>query len=151
MYTLLRIVPPAWFFFFLLLGLLVHFFVPAAHVITLSYPIVGIALLVAGLVFTMYSSSLFAKEKTEILPTSVTNRMLITYGPFHYSRNPMYLGLVIGLLGAAMWVGTLPVYLATIFYFCVLNFAFIPFEESKLSRIFGAEFEAYRQKVRRWL
>jgi protein-S-isoprenylcysteine O-methyltransferase Ste14 len=150
MNPLLKILPPIWYFIFLITGLLVHFFVPAARVFDVSYPAIGITLFVAGQVFSMYASSLFSKEKTEILPTSPTNTKLVTYGPFAYTRNPMYLGMLISLLGVAIWVGTLPMFVAVFLDFCVLNFAFIPFEEAKMSRIFGSEYDAYRQKVRRW-
>jgi protein-S-isoprenylcysteine O-methyltransferase Ste14 len=150
MNPLLKILPPIWYFIFLVSGLLVHFFVPVARVFDVSYPMIGIALFVAGQVFSMYASSLFSKEKTEILPTSATNTKLVTYGPFGYTRNPMYLGMVVSLLGVAIWVGTLPMFVAAFLDFCVLSFAFIPFEETKMSRIFGSEYDAYRQKVRRW-
>jgi protein-S-isoprenylcysteine O-methyltransferase Ste14 len=151
MNPLLRLVPPLWFFTLLGTGLLVHFFVPAARIFEFGDMIIGIGLIVFGLVISNYSSSLFSKEKTEILPTSETNRTLITYGPYNWTRNPMYLGMVAMLFGAAVWVGTLPLYVAVVIYFCVLNFAFVPFEEAKLHRIFGDQYAAYRRTVRRWL
>ncbi len=151
MNPLLKIVPPMWFFGFLGAGLLVHHFVAAARVFDVGNTAVGVALLIVGLAFAMYPSSLFAKEKTEILPTSETNRVLITYGPYRYTRNPMYLGMLVGLLGIAIWVGTLPLFVAVVLYFCLFNFAFIPFEEAKLQRVFGNQYSAYRSKVRRWL
>lgn len=151
MNSLLKILPPVWYFIFLIIGLLVHFFIPAARVFTFSYPIVGIVILLAGQALSMYASSLFSKEKTEILPTSATNRTIVTYGPFGYTRNPMYLGMVVSLLGIAIWVGTLPMFVGAVLDFCVLNFVFIPYEEAKLSRIFGTSYETYRHAVRRWL
>jgi protein-S-isoprenylcysteine O-methyltransferase Ste14 len=151
MNPLLRILPPIWFFLLLGMGLLVHLYLPAARVFTYPYPVAGILLVFAGLVLSMYASSLFSKEKTEILPTSASNSKLVTYGPFTYTRNPMYLGLVLQLLGAAIWVGTLPLFIATTAYFFLFNFVFIPFEEAKMSRIFAQDYDAYRRKVRRWL
>ena len=151
MNPLLKIVPPVWFFMLLGIGLVVHFFVPAARVFYFGDTIIGIGLLVFGLVFSMYPSSLFAKEKTEILPTSETNRFLITYGPYNWTRNPMYMGMVTALFGVAVWVGTLPLYIAVLLFFCIFNFVIIPFEEAKLHRIFGEQYGAYRNKVRRWL
>ncbi len=151
MNPLLKILPPIWFFLFLFGGLAVHYFVPSARVFDISYPIIGITLVVFGLVLPMYASSIFSKEGTEILPTSETNSKLVTYGPFKYTRNPMYLGLVTALLGVAVWVGSLPMFVAAALDFCVLNFVFIPFEEAKMSRIFGGEYENYRVKVRRWI
>lgn len=146
----LKILPPIWFFLLLGAGLLVHSCVPAARVFVFGDTIIGIGLIVFGLVISMYSSSLFAKEKTEILPTSETNRFLVTYGPYNYTRNPMYLGLIAQLFGAAVWVGTLPLYVAAVLIFCLFNFVIVPFEEGKLHRIFGDQFVSYRGTVRRW-
>lgn len=151
MNPLLRIVPPIWFFLLLGAGLLVHAYVPVARVFVAPYSILGIILLVFGQGFSMYASALFSKEKTEILPTSASNAKLVTYGPFAYSRNPMYLGMVLGLFGVALWVGTLPLFVAVVIFFCLLNFVFIPFEEKKLSRIFGSVYESYCHRVRRWI
>lgn len=150
MNPILKILPPMWFFILLSIGLLAHYYVPAARVFEFGDTMIGIGLIVFGLVFSMYPSSLFAKEKTEILPTSETNRVLITYGPYKWSRNPMYVGMVAMLLGAAVWVGTFPLYAAVVVYFCIFNFVIIPFEEGKLHRIFGEEYAAYKGKVRRW-
>jgi protein-S-isoprenylcysteine O-methyltransferase Ste14 len=151
MNPLLKILPPVWFFFFLILGLSVHFFASSARVFDVSSPIVGIVVFALGFALPLYASSIFSKEKTEILPTSETNSKLIVYGPFKYTRNPMYLGMVVALLGIAIWVGSLPMFIAAALDFCVLNFVFIPFEETKMSRIFGNEYENYCAKVRRWL
>lgn len=151
MNPLLKILPPIWFALLLGAGLLIHFFVPAARVFEFGDTIIGIGLIVFGLVISMYSSSLFAKEKTEILPTSETNSVLVTYGPYNYTRNPMYVGLVAQLFGAAVWVGTLPLYICAVLFFCLFNFVIVPFEEEKLRRIFGDQYHSYRTKVRRWL
>lgn len=148
---MLKIVPPIWFISFLILGLAVHFFVPAARIFSFSLPYLGVALFVASFGFTLYASSLFSKEKTEILPTSPTNRVLITYGPYKFTRNPMYLGMVGALLGVGLMVGTLPAYLIALAQFLVLNFVHIPFEEQKMARIFGEQYLTYKKKVRRWL
>lgn len=151
MNPLVRILPPIWFVIFISTGYLVHYFVPAARVFDFGDTIIGIGLIVFGLVISNYSSVLFAREKTEILPTSATNSKLITYGPYHYTRNPMYLGMIAILFGVAAWVGTLPLYVAAVVFFCLFNFVIIPFEEGKLSRIFGEQYGTYKKKVRRWL
>ena len=148
---MLKIVPPIWFISFLILGLAIHFLVPATRVFGFSLPYFGAALFVVSFGFTLYASSLFSKEKTEILPTSPANRVLITYGPYKFTRNPMYLGMVGALLGIGLMVGSLPAYLIPLAQFLVLNFVFIPFEEQKMARQFGEQYESYKKKVRRWL
>ena len=80
---------------------------------------------------------LFRREGTELNPASTTNRKLVTRGPFRFTRNPMYLGLVIATLGIAFWVGAWPMFLAPIAVFVTTNWVHIPFEEAKMRRQFG--------------
>jgi protein-S-isoprenylcysteine O-methyltransferase Ste14 len=63
----------------------------------------------------------------------------------------MYLGLVLFTLGIAFWVGAWPMFLAPVAIFATVNWGHIPFEEAKMRRQFGAEFDAYCGKVRRWI
>lgn len=151
---MIRIVPPLWFFLFLLLGLASHFFFPETRVFDLDIPyswVFGAVLIIGGWAMTLNASRLFAIEKTEILPASETNRTLIVYGPYRFSRNPMYLGMIITLLGVAIGLGTLPPFIAVIAHFAILNFIFIPFEEEKMARQFGEQYADYKKSVRRWL
>ncbi len=153
--SMLKILPPIWFFIFLLLALALHFFVTAAHVFNLSgfilYKIIGIVIFIVGMGLSLQASKQFKEENTEIIPTSPTNRVLIIKGAFKYSRNPMYLGMVLSLIGIGLFVGTLPVLVAALAQFVVLNFFFIPFEEEKMARQFGDTYTAYKSSVRRWI
>ena len=92
----------------------------------------------------------FRQTDVAICPTEKTTE-LITDGIYRFTRNPMYLGMVMMLTGVAMFVGTLPFYVAAVALFAILNFVFCPYEEEKLSRTFGSRFEQYRGRARRWL
>src|SRR6185503_5048643 len=148
----LKILPPIWFLLFLAAGLTAHYFFPITRVFNIWIPtwslIIGALVVIAGFALSNYASSIFAREKTEILPTSPSNKALVTEGPFMYSRNPMYLGMVVGLLGAAFALGTLPMFIAALADFLILNFFFIPFEEEKMERQFGDAYREYKNKVR---
>ena len=72
-------------------------------------------------------------------------------GPFRITRNPMYLGLVIVTVGVAFWVGHLPMFAVPLLVFATANGVHIPFEEDKLRRQFGAAFDDYLRRVRRWI
>lgn len=111
----------------------------------------GMALVVLGAALPVWAVMLFRREGTQINPTSPTNRKLVTGGPFGFTRNPMYLGLVIVTLGIAVWIGAWPTFLAPIAVFATANWVHIPFEEAKMRRQFPAEMEAYVGRVRRWL
>jgi protein-S-isoprenylcysteine O-methyltransferase Ste14 len=63
----------------------------------------------------------------------------------------MYLGLLCVTLGIALWVGSWPMFLAPIAAFATTNRVHIPFEEAKMRRQFGATFDAYVLRVRRWI
>jgi protein-S-isoprenylcysteine O-methyltransferase Ste14 len=75
---------------------------------------------------------------------------IVAQGPYHYTRNPMYLGHLIFMLGLALtfrsWFGLVLLGLrAAWFQHRVLG------DEARLTAAFGAEYEAYRAQVRRWI
>lgn len=77
--------------------------------------------------------------------------VLVTSGIYRYTRNPMYLGMAIILVGWALWLGNWAALLgAAAFVAYVSRFQIIP-EERALAARFGAAYEAYRRSVRRWL
>ena len=76
---------------------------------------------------------------------------LVTGGLFRYTRNPMYLGLVLMLLGAAVGFGTLSPFFAIVVFVWWIQSRFIVREEAFLAGIFGPEYLAYKARVRRWL
>lgn len=110
----------------------------------------SISLGIVGFSVMMWGWWLFRKHDVAICPGAATAR-LITHSIYRVTRNPMYLGLILMLGSLALYVGTLPFYLAAIAYFAVINWGFCPYEEAKLARTFGQEYLRYRDRVRRWL
>ena len=110
----------------------------------------AIALAVAGIGLAVWGAGTFSRAGTELNPASQNNRKLVTHGPFRYMRNPMYSGVMLVLLGVALFFGTLPFYISVILFFLLVNTAFVPFEEANMERQFGAEFRDYKSRVRRW-
>jgi protein-S-isoprenylcysteine O-methyltransferase Ste14 len=117
----------------------------------LPFPPLGIALVAIAFIPPVWAVGLFRREGTEIDPTSPTNRKLVTRGPYRFTRNPMYLGLITLALGIAIWVGPRPMFLAPIAVFATTNFVHIPFEEAKMRLQFGPAYDDYVARVRRWL
>lgn len=76
---------------------------------------------------------------------------MVEAGPFRWGRNPIYLGFVAGMAGVALYWGTLWGWLAVGAVFLWLDFAVVRREEAYLTTRFGAAYEAYRKRVRRWL
>lgn len=111
----------------------------------IAVALLGIAAAVAGVVE-------FRRSRTTVNPLKPdTASSLVAGGIYRYSRNPMYLGFALALLGWGTWLSN-PAALAVLFGFVAYmnRFQIIP-EERALESLFGAEFAAYRSKVRRWL
>ena len=77
--------------------------------------------------------------------------VLIKTGIYQYSRNPIYLGFVIILLGWGIYLSNALALLFVAGFVYYMNRFQIEPEEKSLSQIFGAQFEEYKHKVRRWL
>ena len=148
---MLNLPPPFWALAWTLIGVGASYLMgwPRLPGPSLVWP--GVALVVLGAGLSVMAAMLFRREGTEINPTSPANRQLVTSGPFGLTRNPMYLGLILVTLGIALWVGAWPMLLAPIAIFATTNWVHIPFEEEKMRRQFGASFDAYATKVRRWI
>ena len=146
---MVRIPPPIWMFLFLAIAVgagKLYPSLPVAH-----WPFLGIALALAGICLGVWAFGLFRQEGTELNPASETNRKLVIRGPYRFTRNPMYLGLVLLSLGIGVWTGALFLFAVPVLVFAVANWVHIPFEEAKMRRQFGSAFDDYVRAVRRWV
>lgn len=116
----------------------------------LSMPRSGIAVGIAGFVLMMWSWWIFRQQQLPVCVTGISEH-ITKAGPYRFSRNPMYLGMVLMMLGLALYVGTVPFYLSALAYFLILNFVFCPYEEKKLTAAFGEEYIRYKGRIRRWI
>jgi protein-S-isoprenylcysteine O-methyltransferase Ste14 len=94
----------------------------------------------------------FRRARTTVSPLSPhKTSTVISSGLYRWSRNPMYLGMALALLGLAAWASALAGYLLVLaFCWYLTRFQIIP-EEKALLAAFGAEFTQYLAKVRRWI
>ena len=76
---------------------------------------------------------------------------IVTDGPYAYSRNPIYLGMVFVYLGLVILFDLFYGFVLLIPMIYILNTQIIEREESYLSRKFGASYEDYKSHVRRWI
>lgn len=116
----------------------------------LRAPVVGGVLVALGFSFMMWARILFTSRQTTLF-VGRPSTQLVCDGPFRFSRNPMYVGVVVSLVGLALWVGTWPLYLTVPVTFLFLNFFHIPHEERLLRESFGERYLHYSKEVRRWL
>lgn len=115
---------------------------------------VGIAVAVAsvGLGLGLSGMAAFRRAKTTMNPTrpSATSA-LVTGGAFRFTRNPMYLSLVLYLLAWGVYLSNwLALLFLPVFALYITQFQIRP-EERVLFSLFGQEYAAYRERVRRWL
>jgi protein-S-isoprenylcysteine O-methyltransferase Ste14 len=102
-----------------------------------------------GAVIAGWGLVLFQKAKTTTVPGKLSGK-LVTWGPYRFTRNPMYVGLVLAYLGEAGLLKQIWPVLLLPFTVAYLNWTVIPLEEAKLDEAFHDEFGRYRSRVRRW-
>ncbi len=142
--------PPVLLLAALLLQWVVHTFAPVARVIPDRWASLGAVPILVGVVVMVMAARHFMAMSTEIKPFG-TPSTLVRGGPFRFSRNPMYLAMVLILIGAAVAWGTVTPMLLPPTLVWVFSSRFIRMEEVKMSGIFGADYEEYTEEVRRWL
>jgi protein-S-isoprenylcysteine O-methyltransferase Ste14 len=143
-----RWLPPQLFLLCGLAGVVFHFTVYGPRLLRMRWT--GGAVLVLGAALTLWGARTFALAGTTIKPFERTTR-LVANGPFRFSRNPMYLGLVVMLLGSALALGTIGPWTAALALGLTLQLRFIRHEERALAASLGTPYERYRKSVRRWL
>ena len=148
---MVKLPPPVWMFIYLIIAGVVSYLYPWKAIADLTVIPLGVVLIALALVCAFWAAGLFRREGTEINPTSETNKKLVVTGPFRFTRNPMYLGLVLFSLGIAFVAGSLPMFVVPLAVFATANFVHIPFEEEKMRRQFGTAFEDYTRATRRWI
>ncbi|WP_243720283.1 methyltransferase family protein [Luteimonas aestuarii] len=111
---------------------------------------IGTGLANAGLVLVLWCFVLFARARTTLLPGDAPAR-LILHGPFRWSRNPIYVGMLASYIGLALMLDV-PWALATLAVpVLVLQRSIVPWEEGRLHARFPREYADYARRVRRWL
>ena len=112
----------------------------------------SVLVLILGLACAVPSFKLFARYKTTISPLKPSDATaLVTEGMYRYSRNPMYLGLLLLTIASTIWFGTWFGIIINILFIFLINFLQIIPEEEALLEIFGEEYEEYKKNVRRWI
>jgi len=140
--------PPRFLLLYGLAGAALHFALGGP--VLLRLPWLGGALALAGAAFAIWGRRTFARAGTTIKPFERTHQ-LVASGPFRFSRNPMYLSLVVILVGVALALGTPAPWLAAAALALTLRFRFIANEERALAVSLGESYLAYKRRVRRWI
>ena len=145
-----RILPPALFLISLTVMVALHWACPGKLLVQGWLPRgVGLLFGLGGLAMTMLASRQFSQVGTNINTFGQPDQ-LVASGLFRYTRNPMYLGFALALLGAAIFMGSVTPFLGLFLFVAITDRWYIAFEERAMHAKFGAAYLRYQQHTRRW-
>jgi protein-S-isoprenylcysteine O-methyltransferase Ste14 len=114
------------------------------------HALIGLVVLAIGVGTAVAGFSTFKRSRTPVRP-GAEPLQLVTTGPYRFTRNPMYLGLLCFLVSVFFFTQSLYFLAPPVVFFLAINFWQIPFEEKLLVDRFGEPYRAYCGRVRRWL
>ncbi|MDJ0682489.1 MAG: isoprenylcysteine carboxylmethyltransferase family protein [Xenococcaceae cyanobacterium MO_167.B52] len=145
-----KLLPPVWFLLSIILMISLHLWLPVKELFFSPITYLGIIAVAIGIIIVLFCVYLFRQNNTTIKPFQESS-YLVTEGLFNYSRNPIYLGMVIILMGVWIYLGSLtPVFIIPIFTWLIQEI-FIKAEELMLEEKFGESYQEYKATVRRWI
>jgi protein-S-isoprenylcysteine O-methyltransferase Ste14 len=145
-----RMVPPIWAALAIVAMHLLNRWFPIAVLVPEPWNLAGIALILLGGSLAIPSAMSFKRAGTPVFPFAPSTALVIT-GWYRFTRNPMYLGMVIVLAGVAILAGSLGAWLPLPLFIAIIEWRFIRGEERFLEEIFGQQYRDYCARVRRWI
>jgi len=110
----------------------------------------GAVIFSAGAAIAGWGWLTFREARTTTVPGEVSSRFVI-WGPYRFTRNPMYVGLVVAYVGEALILRQIWPLLLLPLVVAYVNWVVIPVEEGKLTEVFGDKYRNYQARTRRWL
>jgi protein-S-isoprenylcysteine O-methyltransferase Ste14 len=137
----------------ILFAVMIFYFSDSFAYVDLPFKIyISLFFVLLGFFITFSSARNFKKKETTVNPIKPEEAsQLVTDGFFKITRNPMYLGMLLFLLGLSIYNGLivglvfLPLFVGYITFFQIIP------EERAMIKIFGEDYKAYMKKVRRWI
>ncbi|HET6373410.1 MAG TPA: isoprenylcysteine carboxylmethyltransferase family protein [Candidatus Polarisedimenticolia bacterium] len=142
--------PPTYALLALVLVLCLHFLAPVKQIIFAPYRYLGVILFAAGVTIVLWGKGIFRRAGTTIKPFEESSALVVE-GPYRVSRNPIYLGMACGVLGASVMAGSLTSFLVAPAFVYLIDRRFVRVEEAMLEQRFGPQYAAYKARVRRWI
>jgi len=146
-----KLLPPILFILFIITMSVICWGTGSPHQLTNPYNLIGVPMITLGLLLSMSGKRLFNKLNVNVMTFDEPSE-LVTQGVYRYSRNPMYLGFVIALVGFSIILGAAISSLLLAFLFIVIvDKWYIAYEEKKMRNKFGKAYDEYCRNVRRWI
>ena len=140
---------PAWFAVHLLFMVALHFAVPLVQWNLGMSRWWGAPIAAVGFTLVCVAAWRFAPVTT--LRPDEEPSVLVTDGLHRWSRNPMYLGMLLGMVGGFVMLGSLSPVVALPVFVAFVDTRYVEHEERALEERFGDAYRAYKQRVPRWL
>ena len=129
-----------------------HRWLPLGHWIAAPWNRLGALPAAFAIAIVVAALRRFHRAGTSVNPMDLSQATrLVTDGVYRISRNPMYLGLLLLLIGWGLWLGSASVWLIPPLFAITITLVQIVPEERALERLFGAQYLAYRDNVVRWI
>ena len=110
----------------------------------------GAIVFVLALVLVAWAITTMTRAGSNV-PTNLPSTTIVETGPYRFTRNPIYLGMVLGLIALAVAFNDLWLLMTLVPFALVIRYGVITREEAYLERKFGDVYRGYRSRVRRWL
>lgn len=153
-FRLLLKVPVPWVYVLAyLFGLVFHLFYPLHFVSpekTTPAIVAGVTLFGVGAIVASWSLLIFKRAKTTTTPGE-SSKQLILKGPYRFSRNPMYVSLLLAYLGEAAFLNQIWPVIVLPLLLAYIDRIVIPLEEGVLANDFGKQYTDYCKTVGRWI
>lgn len=144
------VLPPFYFLGAIVLMVALDRFLPIVTLIEPPITYLGWVLFGLGIAVALAVNWRFKRAGTPIRPFE-DSTALVTDGPFAFSRNPIYLGAVVGLFGIFVVLGSLSPLAVIPPFVYIIRTRFIAVEERMLEAAFGEAYRDYMKRVRRWI
>jgi protein-S-isoprenylcysteine O-methyltransferase Ste14 len=142
--------PPFIYVAIFLSGILLEKILPGISIPRTPSLLIAVILLVPGFALLLWSLFLFIRARTSPLPMKPTTSLVIS-GPYRWTRNPMYVSMLLIYIGVALWFDLFWPIVLTPAVMLLVERLVIQKEERYLEVKFGEEYRHYKSQVSRWL
>jgi protein-S-isoprenylcysteine O-methyltransferase Ste14 len=112
---------------------------------------VGVILLLPGVLVLVDSFARFALDGFGTPAPPAPTQKLVMTGFYRHVRNPMYAGIVAAIWGQALLIGNWALFVYGVLFWLVCHVFVVAYEEKRLERVFGLQYQAFRTSVPRWI
>ncbi len=148
--TFQKILPPFWLLAGLIEMALIHYLYPTPIMLLATVKPLGWVIFGAAFLMAYMAKRRFDAEDTPVRPFTEST-VVVEAGLFRFSRNPMYLAMVIGLIGCGLAIGDWLPFITVPVFVVIIKTQFITYEERLMEDRFGQGYLDYKSRVRRWL